>query len=467
MELSIGGTTPWISGYAQFCSLFLVEFGSAILGAPSPRLLEIAVCRDYFAREGQFYDQDPPEDVCKISEVQLQLSWLLTVLSTLSVFAATLMQIPMGVLVDKSSKRLALSLNIASTILYWGCVAVVGSTRIFPVWCFYLAPLFILIGGGPWATGALVFAAVNDSVTSEQRTTAFSVMEATSGIADLVGPLLGSLTMSPNIATPFLIATLLFFLMFFPAMLLTKNHSTVSLNVQPSNSELPTDESEPLLGDHITDRNDTTDQVPTTNILVRSKYTILATCFGSFFLFYLARDSNNYLIPWVSFRFDETMAKAGLLFSLRAVVSSLLYFILLPLASSWLIKSKGVEASAKDLALSTCGIILSSAGSFLVAMAPNIAALAVGFAMVVLGSSVTVTLRSFLASKVDVAFSGRLFTAISATGTIGSLVGIPIMGAAYSWGLSHKIRVVGLPFLVSAVSYLLMVAILICFQVKQ
>ena len=100
------------------------------------------------------------------------------------------MQIPMGLLADKKSRRLALALNITSTILYWDWILVVGTFcdtwvvgfikkhnssltgyfhHIFPTWCLYLAPAFILIGGGPWATGALVFAAINDKVTSQQR----------------------------------------------------------------------------------------------------------------------------------------------------------------------------------------------------------------------------------------------------------------------------------------------------------
>lgn len=36
------------------------------------------------------------------------------------------MQIPMGICADKRGRRLALMLNITSTIMYWGSVAVIG-----------------------------------------------------------------------------------------------------------------------------------------------------------------------------------------------------------------------------------------------------------------------------------------------------------------------------------------------------
>jgi hypothetical protein len=44
-----------------------------------------------------------------------------------------------------------------------------GLLEPFPTWCFYLAPVFVLMGGGPWATAALVFATVHDEVAPPQR----------------------------------------------------------------------------------------------------------------------------------------------------------------------------------------------------------------------------------------------------------------------------------------------------------
>lgn len=63
--------------------MFLVEFGCAVLGAPSPRLLEIAICRDYYSHQKA---RISAED-CKIQEVQVQLGFVLTALSTYSILA--------------------------------------------------------------------------------------------------------------------------------------------------------------------------------------------------------------------------------------------------------------------------------------------------------------------------------------------------------------------------------------------
>lgn len=132
-------------------------------------------------------------------------------------------------------------------------------------------------------------------------------------------------------------------------------------------------------------------------------------------------------------------------------MSLLLYFALLPLATSWLSGTWKGNSAARDLALSALGVFFSAVGNLASAFAPNTGIFAAGFAVAVLGSGMTVTLRSFLASNVDPAFSGRLFAAISTTGTVGSLVGMPVMGSVYSWEVNNGNLTVGLPFLVSAV----------------
>jgi hypothetical protein len=67
--------------------LFLVELGCAILGAPSPQLLEMAVCRRYFGASQLSADTITLTDRCKLPEVQVQLSIVLATLSSLSMLA--------------------------------------------------------------------------------------------------------------------------------------------------------------------------------------------------------------------------------------------------------------------------------------------------------------------------------------------------------------------------------------------
>lgn len=108
---------------------------------------------------------------------------------------------------------------------------------------------------------------------------------------------------------------------------------------------------------------------------------------------------------------------------------------------------------ARDLLISTFSVVLLCVGSIMVAFSSNISTLVVGFCITTLGSGATVSLRAFLASKVDTSLSGRIFAAISATSAIGSLVGMPLMGTLYSLSISKEASSISLPFVVAAVSF--------------
>ncbi|KAI0975626.1 major facilitator superfamily domain-containing protein [Xylaria arbuscula] len=431
--------------------MFLVEFGCAVLGAPCPKLLEIIVCRKYYQDNGNAFIQQ----ACKMREIQVRLGFVLTVLSTCSIFVATLMQIPMGVLADKKGMRVALTLNIISTILYWGWVPFAFLSGL-PTCALYAGLIFIFIGGGPWASGALVFAAIKDLASPYIlcRTPAFSIMEAMSGIADLIGPALGALTMGHHIWLPFLLATLAFTLMLVPTLFLgdepahfsTENNDIRTETEVSRSAEI---ETQPLL-QAIADTNDSHS---TGTAFKRFMAVIYSMTFGSFFLISMARGSNNFLIPWISWRFNESMAQAGLIFSLRAIVSSVVFFILLPLTSSLIPNILKAGPITRDLLLSASSTLLLCTGSVIIAVSSTIPTLVVGFCIMTLGSGVTVSLRAFLASKVDRYLSGRLFAATSATSTIGSLVVMPLMGTLYSLSISKQAVNVSLPFAIAAVSF--------------
>ncbi|KAI1358088.1 major facilitator superfamily domain-containing protein [Xylaria arbuscula] len=430
--------------------MFLIEFGCAVLGAASPRLLEIVVCREYYQGSGDSLIQQD----CKTQQVQERLGFVLTVMSTCSILAATLMQIPMGLLADKKGMKMALIFNIISTILYWGWLPLIAIILDLPSWALYIAPVFILIGGGPWASGALIFAAINQRISARQRTPAFSIMEAISGIADLLGPALGTLTMENHIGIPFLLAIISFTLMFMPTALLQNELALLPIEIDDIRPETevsrPGDSEErPLL------RSNSADSIDSQRSSIHSTMIIYVITFGSFFLISLARDSNNFLIPWISWRFNETMARAGLIFSLRAVVSSLVFFVILPAASSFISSGLKLGSFTRDLIISSSSTLLLCAGSISIALSMNLPTLVVGFCIMTLGSGATVSLRAFLASKVDRSLSGRLFAATSTTSTIGSLIGMPLMGALYSLSISEDTVNISWPFAMAAVAYFL------------
>ena len=88
-------TIEYARGFRQYpinfwlCTLllFLVELGCAILAAPSPMLLETAVCRHHFEKDKQLLNGEPTDEFCRSNEVQVHFAFVITVLSTLSTLA--------------------------------------------------------------------------------------------------------------------------------------------------------------------------------------------------------------------------------------------------------------------------------------------------------------------------------------------------------------------------------------------
>lgn len=139
-------------------------------------------------------------------------------------------------------------------------------------------------------------------------------MEAISGIADLIGPALGALTMEHHIWLPFLLAILSFTIMFIPTLLLEDEtlHSSTEINgthTESLNPRSTNTEEQPLLYEGGTSGYTDGHERATP---IRSTTFIYGITFISFFLVSFARDSNNFLIPWISWRFDESMARVSM-----------------------------------------------------------------------------------------------------------------------------------------------------------
>lgn len=149
-------------------------------------------------------------------------------------------------------------------------------------------------------------------------------MEAISGIADLVGPALGAFTMEHHIWLPFLLAISSFLVMFIPTFLLEDEtvHLSTELNGIHSESldyQSTSTEEQPLL------HGDSSFGLPQGHERVtpmRPSAIICGISFVFFFLVSLARDSNNFLILWISWRFNESMARVSIPSTLLCLTAS-------------------------------------------------------------------------------------------------------------------------------------------------
>jgi hypothetical protein len=255
-------------------------------------------------------------------------------------------------------------------------------------------------------------------------------------------PALKISTMTIPLWLSFTFTLIIHVLCFIPARYLTEDNSASVEENLPLDTGVFRGEAEALLGSNNTPGREAIDW--NRNITRRSfsKPTILIISFVCFFVINFATGSMGFSFSWIFWHIPEVWSNVGwkpitmsrfiltiqqidLLTYLRAIVVPLLFFVMLPLTTRQL--DRTWHFAKRDLILSASGIILAAVGTLLALFAPNFVIVVVAFIITLSGSVMSVALRSFVASNIEDTFSGRLFAGISATETIGSLVGASIM----------------------------------------
>jgi MFS family permease len=434
--------------------LFLTKLGSELLAYPWPRLLVTAICRHYYQDEDGHHG-DPSNEFCADERVMSHWISMTRLIQFISPLAATVALIPMGMLLDKGKGRLAFTISIFSTALYWGSIAIFGFVPGTPLWCFYISPIFLLLGGGPWAINALVYATLSSTVRPEQRTAAFSFLQGLSGIPGLVGPLLYAASMSLELWVPFALALIIYSFTLLPALHLKNNNNQHDEDNETRDEMIP-DETQPLLNAGSDSAREAIHLDHSGGRGLSQKLHILTICFACFFGFYLARGAVVYTTIWVWSRFGHDALYMNVFIYIEAVVLSILFLIALPLTIHKL--DKNWRVSKRDAILSLTSIGCCAVGTFILLVSPNLATAIIGFIMAMLGNVMPISLRSFLASHFAKDFSGRLFAGIAIAETIGGLVGQPLMTVTY--------YTEGIPFFISLVTYLIMILLLVRLAIR-
>lgn len=181
---------------------------------------------------------------------------------------------------------------------------------------------------------------------------------------------------------------------------------------------------------------------------------------SSFVLYWLGRSQMDLLLQYTSTRYGQSLASAGLVLSLNAVVSSLLFLAVLPFIGNYLQNVQQLSAALKDLWILKNSIILLTVGSFIIGVAPTLLTMLVGDVIYVLGTGLGPVARGLLTIYVDKLHVARLHALISIGQMLGLLIGSPLLAILFDWGMGLGKEWSGLPFIGSGVLHLL-----ICFAI--
>ncbi|KAF5593540.1 major facilitator superfamily transporter [Fusarium subglutinans] len=461
--------TAWQCHFSQWsalyiCSLFilLVDVPNFLSEVPKLRMLELGLCRDYYAATDPSvigHDGSIPEHLCKVHEIQSALAKMRGILGMIEGIPGLILAIPYGVLADSKGRRLVTGLSLLGFVLrdIWA-FSVLYFHQVFPVRAVYAAPAFLVLGGGSTVISPMIMAIIAAAIPEASRTRAFFWVQVVLLITELIAPPLGAILMKalgPHFA--FLTAVPLEALAF---VVLGFIPNTKSSDSAPSDIEVTEGEEAPSANDVCEETMN--DENPSKNkVLQALTHLSHDVRHGApLVVAKMARPMLELILQYMSVRFGWPLAKTALLLSIQAAAQILLFAGVLPQVNVWLI-SRMKTSSAANLALTRVSIIILAVGSLCMGIATAVPAFIIAFFGYTLGNGFSSALRSLLTTMVHPDHLSLLFTAIAVFEGISTIGASPLLGLSFSVGLDIGGMAVSLPFFVASVLYTLAAVLLV------
>jgi MFS family permease len=215
--------------------------------------------------------------------------------------------LPFGNIANTKGRSLVLILGISGQILAdaW-IVAVCFFNDTLPLSLVYASPLLRSIGGGEMVMSAIIHALLVDVVTEENRAQAFFNMAVMTLIAELVAPAVGSMLVDwQGVYIPLLCA--------FPLQVANMVIFGLLPDTRPPDNLEIENNCDPVEGRHLTEASDKAGFANWIKSLKRScapfqtkSIWLVTVCYISTML---ARDTIDFLVQYVSKRFEWSLAK--------------------------------------------------------------------------------------------------------------------------------------------------------------
>lgn len=173
----------------------------------------------------------------------------------------------------------------------------------------------------------------------------------------------------------------------------------------------------------------------------------IASLASTFALHYLSMaTATTTLLQYASTRYHLSFSRATLLLSIRAGSMILVLLVLLPLPSTYMVRSGGYSPARKDLILARASAVATATGFGLIALAPSVGAFVPALVVLTFGAGFASLVRSFLTSLVRAGDTAKLYTVISVVDTAGLMAGSPLFALLFEVGLGIGGMGLGMPF---------------------
>ncbi|RDW85282.1 hypothetical protein BP6252_02872 [Coleophoma cylindrospora] len=406
-----------------FILAVLLELEESLQRAPTIRLLENAICRQYYEHEHS--SALPDEGMCKTEPIQIKLAHVRGLMSLFDSLPVIIFGSAFGANADKNGRRLAFSLAVLGSIcaMIWIYFTCYFWSKV-PIEVVWVSAIFRLIGGGPAIAIAMCLTMASD-LSSESKTF-YRVFSAVL-ITDLIGPGVAYGTLQHSLWLPYVVCSLSL-LVTFPVILYMPETLKVS-------------------EDHESASN-----LESTGATAYLKFLRDWRIFVGLVTIFLAQFRNNtieILLPYTSVRFGLELGQAATLLSVVSAVNIVVFLILLPALSTQLEKRAGWSITFINISVARVSSAFLAIGAAMLAAAPSVAFVVASLIIYAAGFGVRLSILAVLTTYVNSSKeTARLYTLVATTDAIAHMIASPLLQQVWAIALKIGRQWLVLPFLV-------------------
>lgn len=171
---------------------------------------------------------------------------------------------------------------------------------------------------------------------------------------------------------------------------------------------------------------------------------------SAFLVYKLSRGTAWFLIQYVSNRYDWSLARANLLVSLKSALMVFLLIAVLPLASWYLVKKRGMESRQKDYLLTKLSVVNLLVGTLGIGLSPNSTIMIICLVIQTQGAGFVYTARSLVTTMITRDQTARLYVIIEIIQAAGMILASPVMTTFFKWGSDIGGAWIGLAWIVAS-----------------
>ncbi|KAH8690266.1 putative MFS transporter [Talaromyces proteolyticus] len=450
-----------------FAIILFVETGNAMTQGPQTRITESIACRNYYQETDPSQigpDGQIPEEQCKNSVIQGEIAIVKGYMELFDGVASILLALPYGLLADRIGRKPTILLSIPGFLLNMAMMGIVlWWSDIFPLRAIWLSAIAWLFGGGLVVAAAVVWTMMTDVTTEAQRSAMFFQFGVAVMGSEFISNSIGSWLMLYNPWIPMLIGwgTVLVGVCLGLTLPETKNAFPSEVEQKPGEYELSgihtDDDEESSASFHKPEeinspRNSRWQQavsgIKAYAFLLESKQVMLLC--SAFLVYKLSRGTSWFLVQYVSVRYGWKLAAANMLVSLKSILMVALLLVVLPLASWYLQKKKGIDGRTKDLMLTKASVMCLFVGTLGMGLAPHVSVVIIFLIVQTMGAGFVYTTRAVVTTMLKREETARAYVMIEIIQAFGMIIASPTMTNFFNWGLKLGGVWTGLAWMVAA-----------------